>query len=382
MKRKLNLLLAILLIVTLMVGCSINKTEVKEKEKTVEEVVINEKNENQDDKDVEDKIDEITLVDNAGREVTLHYPVEKAVVANRYNSELIRACGAIDKIIAVDTNTAQDREYWGMFDPEEVIGKGQNDLNYEQIVKLDPQVLILPENGAYKEAEEKLEPFGIKVFVISGYATADFESQINNIGKMFNVEEQAEEFFSYFNNVLEYIKANVKDSDKKTIYIETTSKLSTVLPGDYFYNMVEFAGGNNIFSTDYENINKSEVDPEIVINRNPDVIVKVITSSKALSGTGLYEPPTKEEFVETYKEIINRPGWEDIEAVKNNDIYFMTQFSHGGASKLVGTSYIAKCLYSDQLPELNPTDVFQNWLEKYQGFKNVEGHFYSAEELK
>ncbi len=269
-----------------------------------------------------------------------------------------------------------------MFDPEEVIGKGQNDLNYEQIVKLDPQVLILPENGAYEEAEEKLEPFGIKVFVISGYATADFESQINNIGKMFNVEEQAEEFFSYFNNVLEYIKANVKDSDKKTIYIETTSKLSTVLPGDYFYNMVEFAGGNNIFSTDYENINKSEVDPEIVINRNPDVIVKVITSSKALSGTGLYEPPTKEEFVETYKEIINRPGWEDIEAVKNNDIYFMTQFSHGGASKLVGTSYIAKCLYSDQLPELNPTEVFQNWLEKYQGFKNVEGHFYSAEELK
>lgn len=33
----------------------------------------------------------IILTDNFGREVELPYPVESAVVANRYNSELIRA---------------------------------------------------------------------------------------------------------------------------------------------------------------------------------------------------------------------------------------------------------------------------------------------------
>ena len=110
----------------------------------------------------------IVLTDNAGREVELPYPVERCAVALRYTNELIRACGAIDRVVAVDLNTAQDRDYWGMFDPEQVIGKSQRELDYEQIVSLAPQVVILPSNGAWQEAEEKLAPFGIKVFVISG----------------------------------------------------------------------------------------------------------------------------------------------------------------------------------------------------------------------
>lgn len=102
------------------------------------------------------------VTDGLGRQVEIPWPLERAVVANRYNSELIRACGAIDRVVAVDTNTAQDRVYWSQFDPEEAIGKGQSELNYEQIVALDAQVLITPKNGTYEQDEEMLAPFGIK----------------------------------------------------------------------------------------------------------------------------------------------------------------------------------------------------------------------------
>ena len=163
------------------------------------------------------------LTDNVGRQVELPVPVETCVVANRYNSELIRACGAVDRIISVDTNTAQDRVYWEMFDPENVIGKSQRELNYEKIIELNPQVVILPDNGVYEEAEEKLTPFGIKVFVISGYDTADFKNQTENIGKMFGVEEQAAKFYNFFNDKLEYIRTQLKDVEKRTVYFETTS---------------------------------------------------------------------------------------------------------------------------------------------------------------
>ncbi|MDI9395056.1 MAG: ABC transporter substrate-binding protein [Euryarchaeota archaeon] len=366
LKRKEFLLIFILCISVIFASCA-NKNEKVEYTSNEEQI--------------QQDVKEIVLIDNAGREVTLPYPVEKAIVVSRYDAELVRACGAIDKVIAVDMNTAQDREYWGMFDPEETVGKGQTELNYEKIIELNPQVLILPDNGNYEEAEKTLEEFGIKVFVISGYDTADFENQVKNIGKMFAVEEEADKFYNYFNDMLTYVKDNVKDADKKTIYLETTGSLSTTLPGDYFYNMIEFAGGENIFSTGYKNINKNEVDPEIVIERNPDIIVKLVTPSKALSGTGLYEPPTKDEFLEKYEEIINRPGWDDITAVKNNDIYFMTQFSHGGACKLVGTSYVAEALYGDILPNLDSKEVFRAWMEDFQGFKYIEGHFYTAEEL-
>lgn len=322
------------------------------------------------------------LTDNAGREVKFNTPVKTAVVALRYNSELIRACGAIDKVVAVDRNTAQDREYWSKFDPNNVIGKSQKELNYEKIAELNPDVLILPKNGKYEEAEKKLKPFGIKVFVISGYDTSDFKNQIENIGKLFDTKEGADKFYNYFNDKLKLIKSTVKDTDKKTIYFETTKKLKSTLPGDYYYDMADYAGAKSIFATNNENIKKGEIDPEEVIKRNPDVIIKLITPDKALGGTGLYVPPTKEDFKKAYLEIISRPGWKNINAVKNKEIYFMTQFSHGGASKLVGTMFIANSLYPEQTKEISYKEVFKTWMEKFQGFKNIEGHFYKASELE
>ena len=324
----------------------------------------------------------ITLTDNVGREVELPYPVETAAVALRYTNELIRACGAIDHVIAVDLNTAQDRDYWGMFDPENVIGKGQRELDYEQIIKLAPQVLILPSNGSYEEAIEKLEPFGIKVFVISGYDTDDFVNQCENIGKMFNVEDKANAFCQYFTDKLVYIDEQLKDVEPRTYYYEGNTDYATILEGDTFYRMFELAHARNIFAEDAEGINAKEVDPEAVIQRDPDVIVKCITPDAARSGTGLYSPPPLEQFREVYQSIISRPAWDSVKAVKNDEIYFMTQFSHGGACKLVGTMYIAKWLYPDLLPELDPDEVFRAWMEDFQGFKNVEGHFYTAAELR
>lgn len=329
----------------------------------------------------DNKRETITLTDNVGREVELECPVDTAVSALRYNNELIRACGAIYHIISVDLNTAQDREYWGMFDPEEVIGKSQKELDYEKIVELDPEVVILPANGAYEEAIENLEPFGIPVFIISGYDTADFENQVKNIGTMFGTEEQAQKFYDYFDDKLEYINKQLEGVEKRKLYMEGTSDLTTIFPGDPMYNMVEYASADNIFSVDYENVNKGEVDPEEVIARNPDVIIKLVTPAQAMSGTGLYTPPTKDEFKTAYNSIVTRAGWDEITAVKNDDIYFMTQFSHGGAGKLVGTCYIAKMLYPELLPELDPAEVFRSWMEDFQGFKNIEGHFYSGKDL-
>lgn len=188
--RNVTLTLMMTLLIFSIVGCSkVPAAEVAEAETVVTETGA-EASVADDSNEGEKVADTITLTDNMGREVELPFPVERAAVALRYNNELIRACGAIDQVIAVDMNTAQDREYWMNFDPENTIGKGQKDLNYEKIIELDPQVLILPGNGTYEEAEEKLSPFGIKVFIISGYDTSDFENQINNIGAMFDKKKR------------------------------------------------------------------------------------------------------------------------------------------------------------------------------------------------
>lgn len=49
-----------------------------------------------------------------------------------------------------------------------------------------------------------------------------------------------------------------------------------------------------------------------------------------------------------------------MDAIKQNHILLLSHYAHGGASKLVGTMYIAKFLYPDKLPDLHPEEVFKN----------------------
>lgn len=318
----------------------------------------------------------VTVVDNAGRTVTLPLPVERVVVANRYNSELIRAIGAVDRIIAVDMNTAQDREFWSEFDPENTIGRGQRELNYEKIIELNPQVLILPKNGTWEEAEEILTPFDIQVLVVSGYDTGDFINQVTNLGRIFQHEDEAQAFMDWYNEILDYISGALKGQSRRRVFLETLNEFATTFEGDFFYDMVRFSGGEHIFQTRPAGITGTVINPEDVIRAKPDVIVKMITPDHALRGTGLSEAPLLEQRRRVIQEIRNRPAWDDIAAVKNNEVYVMSQFGHGGASKLVGAAYLAKWIYGDLLPGLDPIEVERRWMEDFQSFHFVEGHFY------
>jgi iron complex transport system substrate-binding protein len=374
MKQVLKALLLLLMIVCMIaasVGCSApTPAQAPLEEASTEQVAV-------ETPANEEKT--ITLTDNVGRVVELPFPVEKAVVALRYNNELIRACGAIDQVIAADMNTAQDRAYWENFDPENTIGKSQKALNYEKIIELNPQVLILPGNGTYEEAEEKLGPFGIKVFVISGYDTNDFENQIDNIGAMFDKKDEANQFKAYYNDTLGYIATQLEGVEKKTVYWESTKDYKTSFPGNYYYNMIVASGGENIFSDAPEGQSDATITPEDVVLKNPDFIFKHITPNDALKGTGVYVAPSLEQRKQTIAEVKARPGWDEITAVKNDDVYLMSQFGHGGASKMIGAVYMAKWMYPEALKDLDPDAIFKEWLEDYQGFEFIDGHFYPLE---
>ena len=91
-----------------------------------------------------------------------------------------------------------------------------------------------------------------------------------------------------------------------------------------------------------------------------------------------YEPPTAAEHQAIKDELKNRPSWDTIDAVKNDNIFLMSHYVHGGASKIVGAIYLAKYLYPEQLPDLHPEQVFKDWLEKYQHLPYIAGHTYPA----
>lgn len=318
----------------------------------------------------------IEMVDDAGRTVELSGPLTNVVVANRYNVELIRAMGSIDAVTSVDTNTAQDRAYWPQFDPENVIGKGQSELNLEKIVDLRPQALILPRNGPVDEYAAKLEPAGIKVLTVTGWDNAELPKQMDILGKAFGNEDGAQKVTDMFTSVSQQITDAVGDQPRKSVYWEYGDPFTTAIPGtsnDGWHQMVVMAGGTNIFAdADPAGAN---VDPEAVLAADPDLIVKT-TSGGALKNTGVYTPPAAGAFDEVGAEMTSRPGWNGLDAVRNGHVHFLTGFAGGGLGKVVGSAYVAKWLYPEQTADLDPDQVFADWM-KLQNMPPVDGHVHT-----
>lgn len=311
----------------------------------------------------------IIVKDSVGREVELPYPLERVAVCNVYNAELITAVGAIDKIVGVDNYIFKDQSgFKNRFTAAQVFGISQNAMNYEKLAELAPQAVIITGEGTWRDAQEMLDRFGIKVIVINSYYTDQFADNCRLVGRIFGREEQAEELVRYFTDKLAYIQSQLKDVPRKSLYFEYRTLGKTAVPGDYFYKMVEYSGADNIFAA----AEGSQVDQEAIIEKDPQYIVKVADANAYSS----YQPPTIEEEKSIKQELVSRSGWAGIDAVRNDRILLLSHYLHGGASKLVGTIYIAKFLYPEYLPELHPGEVFKTWLEKYQQLQYIKGHSY------
>lgn len=319
---------------------------------------------------------EIRFKDDVGREIVLKNPLTKVVVASRYNNELIRAIGNIKNVVSVDMNTAQDRIYWSEFDIDNVIGKGQSALNYEKIIELAPEALITPRNSSYEKDIEQLSKAGIEVIVITGWDNANMPIQIERLGKIFGNEKGAKKLINFYNKNLDEIKKGITNvKNKKTIYWEYGNPFTTAIPGtsnDGWVSMMRAAGGLSIF--DDPSIKGKTVDPEKILADDPDFIIKT-TSGSALKNTGVYTAPSTEEYDEISKEMLSRSGWKDLKAVKNRNFYITTGFCAGGLGKLIGVAYTAKWLYPEEMKEINPDKIFEEWM-KMQKMKMPEGHVY------
>ena len=306
------------------------------------------------------------VTDYLGREVELPVNLTKVCVSDSYNMECINVLGALDSVVGVDWNIANDTEAWGrVYDESYLIGSENTDVNYEAVIEKQPDVLITSEVYDYEEMIAHLEPFGIPVVVCNAYDTTNFFANMELYGEMVQKTDRAQEICDYFQSNLDYVNQQLEGVEKKRVYFEYRNPGRVTIPGDSFYNMLEYAYADNLF----KDATSTEVDLEAVVEANPDYIVKV--SEPQVSWT--YEPPTDEDFARIKDELYSRAGWDEISAVQNDQTLLLSGYVQGGAAKLVGTFYVAKFLYPDLLPDLHPEAIFAQWLE-YQGKDYIAGH--------
>src|SRR6218665_2076666 len=94
-----------------------------------------------------------TVTDEAGRKIDLEKPAERAVIIGSYNVDIVAAIGSREKIVGV---TGRDVEQYklagGAWDSSYNVGEW-GEVNYEAIVKTDPDVVISYANGGWEELE-------------------------------------------------------------------------------------------------------------------------------------------------------------------------------------------------------------------------------------
>lgn len=320
---------------------------------------------------------EITVTDDVGREVKVMSPVSRVVTFNKYNTEFFRAVGGQDVIVGMAADTIKLTNYWPGMTDAVIAGQNQREPNYEAIAGMNPDLVVFPRNGAWENAVEKLETFGIPVVVITGWDVNKHTDNIDMIGELVGNQARAAELNAMHAKYTNMIAERLDGVEPRTIYLEKTVNFTTSVPGSGWHDMLTQAGGQNIFDDidiatqpkSKGNKHQLDIDPEAILVRNPDIIIKQI-------GTD-FVPPSQDEMGAAIAELKARPGWDDLDAVNNDNIFVMSYYIAGGISKLIGKLYIVKWLYPELFEDLDPGMVAQEWIETYQGVDYPGPHVFA-----
>lgn len=243
----------------------------------------------------------ITVTDMTGREITLDGPATKIVALTASDVEIIYALGAGNLLVGRG-------EYCDY--PAEVLEKKSvqsgNETNLEEILALDPDVVIMATMAQSKEQVEALEQAGVKVIVSDAQNLEGVYTAITLIGDVTGKADEAAALVQEMKDTFESIRAKAQNSGK-TIYFEVSPLewgLWAAGKGTFMDELAEICGLTNAFA-DVEGW--GAVSEEQVFEKDPDYIVT----------TAMYwnEGPTPVE------EVKGRTGWDQLKAVQNDQVF-------------------------------------------------------------
>ncbi|WP_213974040.1 ABC transporter substrate-binding protein [Tepidanaerobacter acetatoxydans] len=246
----------------------------------------------------------ITLTDQMGREVTIEKLPERIISLAPSNTEILFTLGLEDRIVGVTDFC----DYPEAAKSKEKIG-GFSEPNIEKIISLQPDLILA--TSMHQKPVEELEKLNVPSVVLDPKDFEDVFTSIEIIGKATGVDDKAAA-------VVGDLKARVKDVDDKVIkltederpkvYYEIwPSPITTAGPGTFVNDIIQRAGGENIA----KDAKKAypQYSQEMIVAKNPDIIIFSHHGSSNQSA----------------EDILNRQGWESIEAIKNNKVFYVEE---------------------------------------------------------
>jgi iron complex transport system substrate-binding protein len=243
----------------------------------------------------------LTFTDGLGRTVTLNGPVQRIVSLAPSNTEILFAIGAGKQVVGRDQLSDFPEEAKAVTD----IGSTFDALNTELIVAQKPDLVLAAEINTPEQVKQ-LENLGLTVYYLKNPTT--LEGMYDNLQLVAQMTGHTVES----TKLVDSLKARVEAVDKKiaplssrfSVFYELDAtdpaKPFTAGKGTFITLLIDRAGGYNIAS-DIDGYPQMSL--EQVVAADPAFIIL----GDARYGT-------------TPESIAQRPGWENISAVKNGHV--------------------------------------------------------------
>ena len=273
--------------------------------------------------------DGLTFTDDMGREITLTGTPERIVSLAPSTTEILFAIGAGAQVVGRDEFSDYPEEAKAL--PS--IGGSFGEYNVEAIVALEPDLVIAAEINT-PELVKQLEDLGVTVYYLGNPLTLE-----EMYGKLETVAQLTGHDVSELVSSLQARVAAVDEkimplSARPNVFYEIDasdpSKPYTYGPGTFGDLLITRAGGYNIGNVTTDPY--PQLSLEQIVVENPSIIVL---------GDSMWGV--------TPESVLERAGWESIEAVKSEQIFPIDDnlISRPGPRLVDGLEALAKILHPD-----------------------------------
>ncbi|NID16383.1 cobalamin-binding protein [Luteibacter yeojuensis] len=218
----------------------------------------------------------VTVVDDAGRTVTLPAPAHRIVSLAPNLTDTLFAAGAGAYVVG----TSRFTEYPVEARKVPVVGDATM-IDLERIVGLKPDIVVVWKSGNAASQVDKLVRLGLPVFYAETTRLADVAPAVRRFGKLAGTEHEAERSARAFEAGLERLRSTYARKRRLKVFYQIWDRpLMTVGRAQIIDDALDLCGGDNVFA-DLQQAAPA-VSREAVLARNPDVILGSGDSGDAL----------------------------------------------------------------------------------------------------
>ena len=280
----------------------------------------------------------ISLIDDLGREVTIaKYPPERIVSLAPSCTEILFALDLGSKVVGVDDYSDYPLEVQERVNAGDLTKVGSfTAISIETVVSLEPD-LTLATGGIQLPIVETLEGLGQTVVALDPKKFDRVLADISLVGEATGQIDKAEVLVTSIEEKVQEIADRTRDAPRPRVYIEYFFDVSgywSFGSESFVDELIYEVGGKNVFSGFAGQYLATST--EEVLKANPEIIM--ISKGDMAIACGLSPEVIKE-----------RPGWSEIFAVQNDQIYEIDEsiISREGPRLIIGLEEFAKIIHPE-----------------------------------